>query len=86
MDKQALVSVRLILGTTQSTAFRELVGHRCHSLTPDTRPDALMGILGSAFLTVTTLGHNCVFNYCSCSVKFISLFTTSSKRDLCLPT
>lgn len=53
----------------------------CH-----TRPDALMGILGSAFLTVTTLGHNCVFSYCPCSMEFFSLFTTSSKRDLCLPT
>ena len=35
MDKQSLVSARLILGTTQATAFGELVGHRCHSLTPD---------------------------------------------------
>lgn len=35
MDKQSLVSARLILGTTQATAFGELVGHGCHSLTPD---------------------------------------------------
>lgn len=83
--------MHLVLGTTQATACRELeegdgsVTHlpnvaRFEFVTP-----TLTGALGSAFLTVTTPGHNWIFRYYECKVELTFLYLPHPPTELGAP-